>query len=70
MSESPFESAPRAAGAKSPDPMAGGIFIGLGTIGGAVVGAIIGEPSAGLVGGLVLGFAGAGLTWLKDRRSN
>lgn len=48
--------------------LAGGIFIAIGMLGGAIVGVIVNEPSAGMVIGLGLGIAAAALTWLIDSR--
>lgn len=54
-----------------PDPSqgrnAGGVFIALGTIAGAVIGAILGQASAGFLLGLGGGVLIALLLWLKDR---
>lgn len=47
--------------------MAGGFFIAGGMLGGAIAGIIYGQPSAGMVGGLLLGTAAAILVWLTDR---
>ncbi len=47
---------------------AGGIFIAIGMLGGAVVGVMLDQPSAGMVIGLGLGFAVAGIVWLIDSR--
>lgn len=47
--------------------MAGGVFLALGTIGGVIVGATIGEPSAGFLVGLAIGAAAALLVWLARR---
>lgn len=47
--------------------MAGGIFLALGPIGGAIVGSLLGQPSAGFLAGLVLGVAAALLVWLARR---
>jgi hypothetical protein len=46
---------------------AGGIFLGLGFMIGAVVGVILGQPSAGLLIGGGVGAALALLIWLRDR---
>ncbi len=48
--------------------LAGGIFIAVGMLGGAIVGVIVDQPSAGMVIGLGLGVAAAALTWLIDSR--
>lgn len=46
----------------------GGIFIAIGLIAGAIAGTLHGEPSLGLVGGLVAGLIVAGLLALWDMR--
>ena len=48
--------------------LAGGIFIAIGMLGGAVVGVVMDQPSAGMVIGLGIGIAAAALTWLIDSR--
>lgn len=48
---------------------AGGIFIAIGMLGGAIVGVIMDQPSAGMVIGLGLGIAAATITWLIDSKS-
>jgi len=45
----------------------GGIFIALGTLGGAIVGGLMGQPSAGLLAGLGLGALVALLIWWRGR---
>jgi peptidoglycan biosynthesis protein MviN/MurJ (putative lipid II flippase) len=53
---------------KSKTPMiAGGVFIAIGMLLGAVFGIYIGQPSAGMVMGLVMGISAAILVWLFDR---
>lgn len=47
--------------------MAGGIFLAIGTIGGVVIGASLGEPSLGFLAGLAIGIAAALLVWLGQR---
>lgn len=49
---------------------AGGIFIAIGMLGGAIVGVIMDQPSAGMVIGLGLGIAAATITWLIDSKSS
>ncbi len=51
---------------KSP-AMAGGVFIALGMLAGAGFGIYIGQPSAGMVIGLITGISAATLIWLLDR---
>lgn len=48
----------------------GGIWIAVGAIAGAVVGAYLGQPSAGLVIGSGSGILVAVALWLADRRSH
>jgi uncharacterized membrane protein len=48
--------------------LAGGIFIAVGMLGGAIVGVIVDQPSAGMVIGFAIGVAAAALTWLIDSR--
>jgi hypothetical protein len=53
---------------KQENKAAGGIFIAVGMLGGAVVGVIMDQPSAGMVIGLGLGIAAAVITWLIDSK--
>lgn len=48
--------------------MAGGFFIAILTIGGAVAGGALGQPSIGLLAGFGLGVAIALSLWWKDRQ--
>lgn len=48
--------------------LAGGIFIAIGMLGGAIVGVFVDQPSAGMVIGLGIGIAAAAITWLIDSR--
>lgn len=48
--------------------MAGGIFIAIGMLAGAIVGVMINQPSAGMVVGLGLGIAVAVVIWLVDSK--
>ena len=48
--------------------LAGGIFIALGLLVGAIGGIIVNEPSAGMVTGMGVGAAIALLVWITDRR--
>ena len=48
--------------------LAGGIFIAIGMLGGAIVGVVVDQPSAGMVIGLGIGIAAAAITWLIDSR--
>ncbi len=45
----------------------GGIFIAIGTVGGAIIGGLMGQPSAGLLAGLALGALAALLIWWRGR---
>lgn len=47
--------------------VAGGVFIALGMLAGAGFGIYIGQPSAGMIIGLVMGISLAVLIWLFDR---
>ncbi len=47
--------------------LAGGIFIAIGMLGGAILGIIAGQPSAGMVAGLIVGAVIAISVWLFDR---
>lgn len=49
-------------------PVAGGVFLALGAIGGALAGVMVGEASAGLLVGLAIGAGLAGLVWYMDSR--
>ena len=46
---------------------AGGVFIAAGTVVGALVGIMFGQPSIGFLSGLALGILIAVLIWLKER---
>ena len=47
--------------------VAGGIFIAIGLLGGAIIGTLKGQSSIGMVTGLGLGILAAVLVWLYDR---
>ena len=49
---------------------AGGIFIAIGMLLGAVIGVYAGQPSAGMVIGLITGLAAAILVWAIDSKRN
>lgn len=51
-----------------PAKLAGGIFVAIGMLGGAAVGVVMDQPSAGMVIGFGLGIAAAAITWLIDSR--
>ncbi len=53
---------------KQENKAAGGIFIAIGMLGGAIVGVIMDQPSAGMVIGLGLGIVAAAITWLVDSK--
>lgn len=46
---------------------AGGFFVAMLTIGGAVIGGLLGQPSIGLLSGLALGVAIALVIWWRDK---
>jgi hypothetical protein len=48
--------------------LAGGIFIALGLLFGAIAGVVMDQPSAGMVIGLGIGAAIAVAVWLFDRK--
>ncbi len=50
------------------EPRAGGAFIALTVVAGAVIGVAFRQPSAGVVGGAAIGIAIAVCLWLADRR--
>ena len=49
-------------------PRASGFLIAVGVIAGAVIGAVLGQPSIGLLAGGTIGVAAAIILWLADRR--
>lgn len=49
------------------NPRAGGFLIALAIIIGTVVGGLRGQPSLGLLVGVVAGLAAAALLWIVDR---
>lgn len=51
-----------------PNPRAAGPLLALAIFVGVIAGAIIGQPSAGFVGGVVIGTMIAIALWLADRR--
>lgn len=48
--------------------LAGGIFIAIGLLVGAVAGVVMDQPSAGMIIGMAAGAAIAVLIWLFDRK--
>ncbi|GAB5487118.1 MAG: hypothetical protein Pars2KO_06880 [Parasphingorhabdus sp.] len=46
---------------------AGGFYIAVGTVAGAIVGALLGQASIGFLAGLALGSLLALIIWLKER---
>lgn len=57
----------RSSSVSTPSRNAGGVFIALGGILGAVLGGFLGQPSIGLLVGLGLGVAIAFAIWLIER---
>ncbi|PZU10913.1 hypothetical protein [Sphingomonas sp.] len=53
---------------QQPEPAAAGILLAIAILAGATIGMIAREPSAGVVGGVVVGALAAVLFWLRDRR--
>lgn len=51
-----------------PPVRAGGVFMALGTLGGTVIGGLLGQPSIGFLAGLGGGLALHGALWLIDSR--
>jgi hypothetical protein len=49
--------------------VAGGAILALTIIGGAAIGVGLGQPSIGLIGGILVGTAISLLIWRRDRRS-
>ncbi len=48
-------------------PMAGGVFVALGAVAGVIIGKTQGQPSAGLVIGVLIGAAIAVVIWRRTR---
>lgn len=59
---------PPARPSEAPPARAGGIFMALGTLGGTIIGGLLGQPSMGFLAGLGGGFALHGLLWYLDSR--
>ncbi len=62
-----YNQASNHSGEPSENRSAGGFFIALGTVAGAVIGALMGQPSIGFLAGLALGSILALAIWLKER---
>lgn len=54
----------------TPPSRAGGVFMALGTLGGTVIGGMLGQPSIGFLAGLGSGFVIHGALWYMDRRKS
>ncbi|PHR15663.1 MAG: hypothetical protein COA41_16180 [Sphingopyxis sp.] len=67
MTPEPTEHASTSSTAEPVNRNGGGVFIALGTIGGAIIGGMMGQPSAGLLAGLALGALIAVLMWWRGR---
>lgn len=67
MNQEPLDNASNPSGGRPGNRNGGGVFIALGAILGAIGGGLMGQPSAGLLAGLVLGIAAALLIWWKGR---
>ncbi len=52
----------------SRSPMAGGFILAVGVLGGALTGAVLGQPTIGVLTGFGLSAAIAAALWLVDRR--
>lgn len=50
------------------NPAAAGVLLMIAIMGGAILGMVMRQPSAGLVGGIVVGTIVAVLFWLWDRK--
>ena len=53
---------------RNKDARSGGALLAIAIVGGAVVGAIAGEPSIGFLAGLAAGLSMLVAVWLFDRR--
>jgi uncharacterized membrane protein AbrB (regulator of aidB expression) len=53
---------------QEPQSAAAGVLLALAILAGAIIGMILRQPSAGVVGGIVVGGVVAVLYWLRDRR--
>ncbi|GAY20929.1 MULTISPECIES: hypothetical protein [Sphingobium] len=49
------------------EPIGAGAILALTILGGTIVGGLMGQPSAGLLGGTALGIVIAVLLWVRDR---
>jgi uncharacterized membrane protein (UPF0136 family) len=50
------------------NPAAAGVLLMIAILGGAIIGMVVRQPSAGLVSGIVVGTIVALLFWLRDRK--
>lgn len=53
---------------ETPPVRGGGVFMALGTLGGTIIGGLLGQPSIGFLAGLGGGLALHGLLWYRDSR--
>jgi uncharacterized membrane protein len=53
--------------AQSSPPAAGGVLIALGTLAGAVIGFLLGQPTVGLLTGFAIGAIVAAAMWWRSR---
>jgi Flp pilus assembly protein TadB len=53
---------------QEPQSAAAGALLALAILAGAIIGMVMHQPSAGVVGGVVVGALVAVLYWLRDRR--
>jgi uncharacterized membrane protein len=53
---------------QEPQSAAAGALLALAILAGAIIGMVMHQPSAGVVGGVVVGAIVAVLYWLRDRR--
>ncbi|MDO6416358.1 hypothetical protein Q4F19_18375 [Sphingomonas sp. BIUV-7] len=53
---------------QTPNPSAAGVLLAIAILGGAVIGMIARQPSAGVVGGVAVGVVAALLFWWRDRK--
>jgi len=58
---------PASSSRRNSEARGGGIFMAVGTLGGAILGGLLGQPSAGLLIGLASGVGIGVILWLADR---